>query len=144
MRLRVYLPVLAFAACVLTGCPKANQNFDAGRKAEAIQDYDTALVEYDRALRADPSNAEYKLRSLRMHEMDGNFHLEQGEKLLKKGEGEMALAEFEKAQGVDPSNMAAEQEMARVSELLAKKNQGNGPEQANIKPPQEQFLSAPP
>lgn len=143
MHSRVYLPLLALVVCVLTGCPKSSQNFDAGRKAEAIQDYDTALVEYDRALRADPSNAEYKLRSLRMHQMDGNFHLEQGEKMLKKGEVEMALAEFEKAQGVDPSNMAAEQEMARVSEILAKKNQGNVPEKAPT-PPQDQFLSAPP
>ena len=91
MHRKVYLPVLALSGIVLAGCPKANQDFDAGRKAEAIQDYDTALVDYDRALRANPSNSEYRLRSVRMHAMDGNFHLEQGEKLLKKGDLEMAI-----------------------------------------------------
>ena len=129
---------------MLTGCPKANQNFDAGRKAEAIQDYDTALVEYDRAARANPENAEYKLRSIRMHSMDGNFHLEQGEKLLKKGDLEMALAEFEKAQGVDPSNMAAEQEVAKTAKMLAEKNAAAAPEQVNPNPPQEELLEGPP
>ena len=129
---------------MLTGCPKANQNFDAGRKAEAIQDYDTALVEYDRAARANPENAEYKLRSIRMHSMDGNFHLEQGEKLLKKGDLEMALAEFEKAQGVDPSNMAAEQEVAKTAKMLAEKNAAAAPEQVNPNPPVEELLEGPP
>lgn len=144
MRRIVCLPLLAVAGVVLGGCPKANQEFDAGRKAEAIQDYDTALVEYDRALRANPGNAEYKLRSLRMHAMDGNFHLEQGEKLLKKGDLEMALAEFEKAQGVDPSNMAAEQEVAKTAKMLAEKNAANAPETVNPNPPQEELLEAPP
>jgi general secretion pathway protein D len=144
LRATVYLPLLILAGFVLTGCPKANQNFDAGRKAESIQDYDTALVEYDRALRADPMNAEYKLRSIRMHAMDGNFHLEQGEKLVKKGDLEMALAEFEKAQGVDPSNMAAEQEVGRVANMLAEKNAANAPEKINPNPLKEELLSGPP
>ena len=129
---------------VLAGCPKANQDFESGRKAEAVQDYDTALVDYDRALRADPMNAEYKLRSLRMHSMDGNFHLQQGEKLLKKGDLEMALAEFEKAEGVDPSNMAAQQQIEKTMKLLAAKNAANAPEKVNPNPPDEELLQGPP
>ena len=45
------------------GCPKSNSDFQTGKKAEAVQDYDTALVYYERALGADPTNAEYKLRA---------------------------------------------------------------------------------
>ncbi len=37
-----------------------------------------------------------------MHFEDGQFHLEQGEKPLKKGDLQMALAEFEKAQARRP------------------------------------------
>ena len=49
-----------------------------------MQDYDTALVYYERALRADPTNAEYKLRATQMRFEDGQFHVEQGEKPLSK------------------------------------------------------------
>jgi general secretion pathway protein D len=133
---------VALAGIVLAGCPKSNQDFEAGRKAEAIQDYDTALVDYERALRSDPMNAEYKLRATRMHAMDGDFHLQQGEKLLKKGQVEMALAEFEKAQGVDPSNMAVQQEIERVMTMVQEKNAANAPKATA--PPQPQFLSSPP
>lgn len=142
MRGKLCLPLVALAGVVLAGCPKSNQDFEAGRKAEAIQDYDTALVNYERALRADPMNAEYKLRAMRMHSMDGDFHLQQGEKLLKKGQVEMALAEFEKAQGVDPSNMAVQQEIERVMKMVQEKNAANAPNAAP--PPQPQFMSAPP
>jgi general secretion pathway protein D len=144
LRRTLYLPLLALAAIVLAGCPKANQDFEAGRKAEAVQDYDTALVDYERALRTEPMNSEYKLRAIRMHSMDGSFHLEQGEKLLKKGDLEMALAEFEKAEAVDPSNMAAEQEVQKTMKLVAAKNAANTPEKINPNPPNEDLLSGPP
>jgi general secretion pathway protein D len=143
LRGKLYLPLLLLAGIVLAGCPKANQDFDAGRKAEAIQDYDTALVDYERALRTDPMNAEYKLRATRMHSMDGDFHLQQGEKLVKTGQVEMALAEFEKAEGVDPSNMAAQQEIERVMKMVAAKNAANAPKE-NPNPPQNELMSGPP
>jgi general secretion pathway protein D len=145
LRRTLYLPLLALVAVVLAGCPKTdNQDFEAGRKAEAIQDYDTALVDYERALRSQPMNSEYKLRAIRMHSMDGSFHLEQGEKLLKKGDLEMALAEFEKAEAVDPSNMGAEQEVQRTMKLLAAKNAANTPEKINPNPPNDDLLQGPP
>src|ERR1700691_4947706 len=104
-----YLSVFAIVSIFLAGCPKANQDFEAGRKAEAVQDYDTALDHYERAYRADPSNAEYKLRATKMRMEDGQFHVESGEKALNKGDLQLALGEFEKAQAIDPSNAAADQ-----------------------------------
>jgi len=104
-----YLCLLALSAVVLAGCPKANQDIEAGRRAEAVQDYDTALVHYEHALRSDPMNAEYKLNAARMHFEDGQYHHEQGQKALDKGDLQLALAEFQKAQAVDPSNAAADQ-----------------------------------
>ena len=41
LRRKAYLPVLAATCVLLIGCPKANQEFEAGRKAEAINDYDS-------------------------------------------------------------------------------------------------------
>src|SRR5271170_1258926 len=86
LRRTVFLSLLAFAAVFLVGCPKTNQDYDAGRKAEALQDYDTALVNYERALRAQPTNAEYKLRAEHTRFEAGQFHVEQGEKDLQKGD----------------------------------------------------------
>jgi general secretion pathway protein D len=119
-----FFPLLAFAVISLVGCPKANQgnaDYSEGRKAETLQDYDTALVHYERALRANPTNAEYKLRAMHARYSDGQFHLEQGQKALQKGDLQQALTEFQKAQAVDPSNTAADQQVKRTLELLSAK-----------------------
>ncbi len=87
-----------------------------------MQDYDTALVDYQRALRTDPSNAEYKLREMHTRFAAGQFHLEQGEKALKAGDLQLALAEFQKASAIDPSNGAADQELKKTMDLLAAKS----------------------
>lgn len=143
MRRSTCVAVLAFAI-LLAGCPKGNQDYDAGRKAEAIQDYDTALVHYERALRADPTNAEYKLREANVRFHDGQYHLEQGEKALKQGQLQLALGEFQKAQAVDPSNAAADQEVKRTMDLLAAKTAEETPK-INPNPPDDgDLLAAPP
>ena len=113
---------LAFTAVLLGGCPKSNQDFDAGRKAEALDDYDTSLVHYESALRADPANAEFKLRTIHMRMEDAQYHVEQGQKALNRDDLQTALSEFQRAQNVDPSNDAADQGMRKTLGLIAAKN----------------------
>jgi general secretion pathway protein D len=111
--------LLLTAAALLAGCHKSNSEFDAGRKAEALQDYDTALLHYESAARANPTDAEYKLRVVHMRYTAAAFHMEQGQKALQKGDLELAMSEFEKAHGIDPANVAAEQQMKKIADLLA-------------------------
>ncbi len=145
MRRLPLLPLLALAMVVLSGCPKGNQDYNAGRKAETLQDYDTALVDYQRALRTEPSNAEYKLREMHTRFAAGQFHLEQGEKALKTGDLQLALAEFQKAVAIDPSNGAADQELKKTMDLLAAKNAAATPKVINPNAPEESdLLAAPP
>ncbi len=145
LRRKVYLPSLALTLLFLAGCPKANQDFEAGRKAEAVQDYDTALVHYERAYRTDPGNSEYKLRATKMRMEDGQFHVEAGEKALNKGDLQLALGEFEKAQAIDPSNAAAEQEIQKTMGLMAAKNAADAAKRVNPNPePDGVLLQAPP
>ncbi|MFZ0520049.1 MAG: cohesin domain-containing protein [Candidatus Acidiferrales bacterium] len=118
MRRTRYLPLLVAAALLLAGCPKGNEDFSAAQKANALQDYDTALVHYERALRSDPTNAEYKLRASQARYDAGEFHIHQGQQAVKLGDLQLALAEFQKAQLIDPSNVAADQEVKRTMELL--------------------------
>ncbi len=45
------------------GCPKGQTDYSKGRKAETIEDYDAALEFYQKALKSDPNNAGYKIKS---------------------------------------------------------------------------------
>jgi general secretion pathway protein D len=137
-----YLLLLVATALLLGGCPKGNQDYEEARKANALQDYDTALVHYERALRADPTNAEYKLRAAQARYDAGQFHVQQGKVALKNGDLQLALGEFQKAQLIDPSNTAADQEVKRTLELM---NGQNGPKALNpATQPDEQILTQPP
>ncbi len=142
---KTYLVLLALAVVLLAGCPKGNSDYNAGRKAEGIEDYDTALVNYERALRAEPTNAEYKLRVAHLRFEAGQFHVEQGEKALDKGDLQLALAEFQKAQAIDPSNSAADQQVKHTMDLLAAKSAVQSARTLNPNPPDDSdLLSEPP
>ncbi len=114
--------VFGCAALLLAGCPKGGQEFSAGRQAELNQDWDSAVVNYERALKTDPRNTEYKLKIARARFEAGQAHLRQGQALRDKGQLEVALAEFQKALSIDPSSSIAEQEVRRTLEMLAAKN----------------------
>src|SRR5271170_1194551 len=133
------------AALLLGGCPKGkgNQDYQEARKAAALQDYDTALVHFERAARSDPTNAEFKLYAAQARYDAGQFHVQQGKKALKNGDLQLALGEFQKAQLIDPSNSAADQEVKRTLELMAAHN--GGPKALNpATQPDEQILTQPP
>src|SRR5262249_50491422 len=118
---------LAFVAVLLGGCPKSNTDFQTAKKAEAVQDYDTALAYYERALRAEPTNAEFKLRASSMRFEDGQFHIRQGRLAAQKGDLQRALTEFEKAQAIDPSSSIADQEVKRTLQQIAAQNAAEAP-----------------
>ncbi len=141
----IYVSLLAIAAFLLAGCPKGNQDYDAGRKAESLQDYDTSLVHYERAVRAEPTNAEFRLRAVRMRFEAGQFHVEQGRKAEQRGDLQMALAEFQKAQAIDPSSTIADQEIKRTMDKLAAQQAAQGARTPNPTPPEDEtLLTAPP
>jgi general secretion pathway protein D len=145
LRRPIYLSLLAFAAVLLAGCPKGNQDYDAARKAESLQDYDTALVHYERALRAEPTNAEFRLRAVRMRFEAGQFHVEQGRKAVQRGDLQLALAEFQKGMAIDPSSAIAEQEVRRTMDQLSAQQAAQGSRALNPNPaPDESILSSPP
>jgi general secretion pathway protein D len=145
LRRLVCVLLLTGVATAIAGCPKPNTDYQAGRRAEAVNDYDTAVVHYQKALNADPNNAEYKLRTTRARFTAGQFHVEQGQKALKRGDLQLALAEFQKAQAIDPSSSVADQEAQRTLDLLAKEKAAEEPRTINPNPPDDQdLLSGPP
>lgn len=138
--------LLACAILGLSGCPRGNPDYQAGRKAEAVNDYDTALDHYNQALKADPTNVEYKLRATQARFQAAQFHVEQGRKLREQANLQLALAEFQKALLIDPSSGIAAQEIQATRELIAAQQQGTTQNAAPAPSPSEepQLMAGPP
>src|ERR1700688_3188915 len=110
--------VLISTAVLLSGCPKSHQDNNAGAKAEAVQDYDTALDYYNKALQASPNNTEYKLKAARARFEAAQWHVDQGRRLRNQASLDLALAEFRKAQMIDPSSAVAQQEVKATMDFM--------------------------
>jgi general secretion pathway protein D len=100
------------------GCPKSNDQYKAGIKAENIQDYDSALQYYQKALASDPNNADFRIKFNQARFEASEFHLKKGQDLREKGDLQGAAAEFQRAGTIDPSSPAAEQELRRTLEQM--------------------------
>ena len=107
---------------LVAGCPKGKTDFNQGKKAETLQDYDAALTYYQKAAKADPYNANYKIKLNQLRFEAGELHVKQGLDLRKKGDLQAAVLEFQRAQTVDPSSPIAEQELNKTVEMIAEKN----------------------
>ena len=146
LRLRrvTHLAELLVVASLLTACHQTNTEFEQGRRAEALQDYDTALVYYQRAAQANPTDAEYKLREMHMRYAAASWHMEQGRRAAQKADLQLALSEFEKAAAIDRSNMAAEQQAKSTAELLTAVNNMEKPEPDGSAEDEKEMLAGPP
>ena len=111
--------IILFAGISLAvaGCPKGRTNFNQGRKAQNLQDYDAAFEYYREALKTDPENAEYKIKFDQARFGAGEMHVKSGLKLREQGDLENAAAEFEKAASFDPSSVVAEQDLRKTMEM---------------------------
>lgn len=145
MRRALVVSSVALAALFVAGCPKGNQDFKVGRKAEITGDYDTAVISFDKALKSDPLNADYKLHDMRAHFEAGQRHVEQGERDLNQGHLEAALGEFQKAEAIDPSSAIARQDAQKAEDLLTKVKEAQAPKAVGVEPPEDSgLMSAPP
>ena len=120
--------VLCVGTCLLAaGCPKTTQQYNAGQKAENIQDYDSALAYYQKALAGDPRNATLRIRVDQMRFEAGESHIKKGLALREKGDLQGAAAEFQRASTIDASSPVALQEFRRtldeINDLAHKQDQ---------------------
>ena len=79
------------------GCPKGNSDFNQGKKAETLQDFDAAFAFYQKALKADPYNANYKIKLNQIRFEAGQAHVKLGVELRVLGRYDEALAVLERA-----------------------------------------------
>jgi general secretion pathway protein D len=119
MRSRTIRLLVAGAAVLASWGCGGTVAYREARKAEIHKDYDTALVNYDKALQQEPENAKYLIHEKIVRQKAALFHYQRGEALLKQNKPDEALGEFQKAVGIDPTNQAAAQELTRLMEAQA-------------------------
>src|SRR2546428_10314005 len=107
------------------GCPKGGGEYHQGMKAETLQDYDAALTYYQKAVKADPYNASYKIKLNQVRFEPGELPVKRGLELRKKGDLQGAAGEFQRAEVIDPSSAIAEQALNKTVEMIADKNRPN-------------------
>lgn len=120
--MRRWRSLLLGMGLLVAGCPKGKTDFDEGKKAETLQDYDSALAYYQKALKAEPYNANYKIKLNQIRFEAGELHVKEGLDLRKKGDLQGAALEFQRAQTIDPASPVAEQEWRKTLETIAEKN----------------------
>jgi general secretion pathway protein D len=126
------------------GCPKGQTDFTQGRKAETLQDYDAAYVYYQKAVKAEPTNASYKIKLNSTRFEASQQHIKVGVELRKKGDLQGAAAEFQRAQTIDPASAIAEQELRKTVELIADKNRASDAAAEPPTDPNDQPMAAMP
>jgi general secretion pathway protein D len=126
------------------GCPKGGGEYNQGMKAETLQDYDAAFAYYQKAVKADPYNASYKIKLNQVRFEAGELHVKRGLELRKKGDLQVAAGEFQRAQAIDPSSAIAEQELNKTVEMIAEKNRQNDAAAEPAADPSEPTLATTP
>ena len=107
------------------GCPKGQPDYNQGKRAETIQDYDAAFVYYQKAVKANPYNASYKIKLNRARFEASEFHVKHGLEMRKQGDLQGAASEFQRAQAIDPASPVADQELRKTIEMIAEKNRAS-------------------
>jgi general secretion pathway protein D len=110
--------LFAGISLAVAGCPKGTTDFNQGRKAQDLHDYDAAFDYYQKALKSDPENAEYKIKFDQARFDAAELHTRTGLKLRERGDLENAASEFQKATTIDPASVVAEQELRKTIELI--------------------------
>jgi general secretion pathway protein D len=105
-----------------SGCPKGKPDYNEGKKAEALQDYDAAFAFYQKAAKADPFNASYKIKLNRTRFEASEWHVKRGVEMRNHGDLQGAASEFQRAQTIDPASPVADQELRKTVEMIAEKN----------------------
>jgi general secretion pathway protein D len=101
-------------------------------------------VHYDRALKADPLNSEYKMKLTRMRFEAGQYHVDQGRKLRDMGDLQLALAEFQKGLMIDPASPIAQQEIQNTMNAIAAKSAAEKAPAAAPAEEQPKVMASPP
>jgi general secretion pathway protein D len=96
------------------GCSGASIAFKQGRKAEEQKDYDSAVVDFRKALKLQPNNPKFLIEEHEARSRASVFHMQRGRQLLAENRPDAAAGEFQRAVSIDHGNEAAAQELQGI------------------------------
>jgi general secretion pathway protein D len=126
------------------GCPKGQTEYSKGRKAETIEDYDAALEYYQKAVKSEPNNAEYKIRLNQTRFQAGEQHIKLGLKQRENGDLQGAAAQFQRAQMDDPSSAVAGQELKKTLAMIVEQQHAADNARLPAEEDTQKYMSEPP
>src|SRR5579863_8200252 len=145
MRRVTILGLCVGAGLMCAGCPKGNQHYKTAEKAENLQDYDTALEYYQKAVAAQPQNAGYRIKLDQIRFEAGQYHIKKGQALREKGDLQGAAAEFQRSATLDPSSSIATQEFRNtVDQMNAAAHKQDEEAAGSSAGPESELASGPP
>ena len=115
------LPVFALALLLsATGCA-ASAALRHGIEAERRQDFDLAVVEYNKAVRLRPNDADARLGLERARLRAAADHFQRGRRLAALGKHDQALVEYELASELNPTSGDIDAELRATRNQLRSK-----------------------
>jgi general secretion pathway protein D len=115
------LLITAVAVVALTACATTGGSLRIARDAELSQNYDIAVAEYTKLLRAKPESREARQGLERAKLRAAQDHFTKARRLAAGSQLEEALVEYQLASELNPANAEIEQELqATRSQLRAK------------------------
>ena len=105
------------AGAAASGCATSGA-IHAGQQAEKLQDYDRAVVEYTKALRADPTNLEARRSLDRAKLRAAEAHYQRGRRLTAAFKFEEALVEYQVASELNPTRADIDRELRSTRNSL--------------------------
>src|SRR6185503_1021388 len=105
---RLHGTTLWLASCLVAAGCAGSGALHRGQSAEQRQEYDAAVVEYAKALRERPDDANARLALERAKLRASQDHFMRGRRFAALGKLDQALIEYEVASELNPTNGDAE------------------------------------
>ena len=104
--MRHRLVALLMLTVLVSGCA-AGRAFRRGQEAARAGDWDQAVVEYTRAVQANPDKPEYKIQLERAMQSAAQAHISRAREAEEKDALDLALNEYRRAADLDATNRLA-------------------------------------
>ena len=111
------LPLLVLLTVALSGCA-TTAALRSGERAELAQDYDRAVMEYTRALQADPANRGAQQGLERSRLRSAQNHFTRGRRFYADGRINEALVELRLSEELNPADSNVQELLNRVQTQL--------------------------
>ncbi len=117
-RLTLRCAALAAMVVLLSSCGATARGLTKARNAEARQDYDSAVAEYNRILRENPDNRDARVGLEKARIRAAQDHVARARRLSSTGKLEEALIEYQIAYELNPSDAEVRGELDSIRTQL--------------------------